>query len=183
MTRRAEQYVACVGARWGWEVLDRLDGLPILGAGPETYGLGTGLAAALAYRRPRYVFFLNWSWVVPPYITDAFECVNFHCTALPYGRGGNPIENLIRRGHTETVITAHRMTAQLDAGPLYARSGAVSLEGDKSAITARFVEPVAELVRHIVRLQPRPRQQKGEVVRFKRLTPEEYDLFWKERTR
>ena len=65
---------------------------------------------------PRYVFFLHWSWIVPEKIVQEFECVNFHMTDLPYGRGGSPLQNLILRGHTETKLTAHRMVKELDAG-------------------------------------------------------------------
>lgn len=76
---------------------------------------------------PRYMFCLNWSSYVPPDILAMAEVVNFHCTALPYGRGGAPIENLLLRGYTETVITAHRMVEELDAGPIYSTRGPVSL--------------------------------------------------------
>lgn len=37
---------------------------------------------------PRYVFFPHWSWVVPREIFLRWECVCFHMTDLPYGRGG-----------------------------------------------------------------------------------------------
>src|SRR5262245_59136556 len=93
----------------------------------------------------RYLFFLNYSNHVPSYILNQFECVNFHCSSLPYGRGGHPIENLILRGHTETVITAHRMTEELDAGPIYGVSAPISLAGTKKQIQDRFIRPVAIL--------------------------------------
>jgi methionyl-tRNA formyltransferase len=130
---------------------------------------------------PRYVFFLRWSDRVPTEILESVECVNFHCTPLPYGRGGHPIENLILRGHTETVITAHRMTAEFDAGPVYGTRGPVSLAGTKDEILARFVAPCADLMRWIVSTEPTPAPQVGEVVRFQRLTPAAYARVWAER--
>src|SRR3972149_5900803 len=86
--------------------------------------------------KPRYIFFVHWSSIVPPSITDAYECVNFHLTDLPYGRGGSPLQNLIAAGKRETVITAHRMTQEVDAGPVYAKR-AMSLEGSAEEIYLR----------------------------------------------
>jgi len=97
---------------------------------------------------------------------------------LPYGRGGHPIENLILRGHTETVITAHRMTEEFDAGPIYGTRGPVSLAGTKDEIVARFVDPVAALMRWIVAEEPTPVPQVGEVVHFRRLPVAMYRDFW-----
>src|SRR3989344_7802146 len=78
--------------------------------------------------KPRYVFFPHWSYKVPKEITGNFECVCFHETDVPYGRGGSPVQNLIQRGHRETVITALRMTDDFDAGPVYLKRS-MSLEG------------------------------------------------------
>ncbi len=48
---------------------------------------------------PRYIFFPHWSWIIPKEIYEKFECVIFHMTDLPFGRGGSPLQNLIVRGH------------------------------------------------------------------------------------
>ena len=77
---------------------------------------------------PRYLFFLHWSSKVPHEITQGYECVNFHMTDVPFGRGGSPLQNLIARGHTSTMLTALRMTDELDAGPVYMKRP-LSLEG------------------------------------------------------
>lgn len=67
--------------------------------------------------RPRYIFFPHWSHKVPAEIIDRYECVCFHETDVPYGRGGSPLQNLIERGHKDTVVTALRMVEDFDAGP------------------------------------------------------------------
>ena len=54
--------------------------------------------AALEQAKPRYVFFPHWSHIIPEDIHGAFECVIFHMTDLPFGRGGSPLQNLIARG-------------------------------------------------------------------------------------
>lgn len=129
----------------------------------------------------RYVFWLNWSHPISGIDLDAREHVNFHCTPLPYGRGGGPIENMILLGHTETVITAHRMTRELDAGPIYTTRGPISLAGTKDQIVARFVQPVAEMMRFIVANNPEPLPQVGEVINFRRLSADMYRDFWARR--
>ena len=58
---------------------------------------------------PRYIFFLHWSWEVPSEIVNNYECVCFHMTDVPYGRGGSPLQNLIVSGHRRTKLTALRM--------------------------------------------------------------------------
>src|SRR4051812_3973566 len=59
----------------------------------------------LARLRPRYVFFPHWSWIIKPEIYDSFECVVFHMTDLPFGRGGSPLQNLIVSGVYRTKIS------------------------------------------------------------------------------
>ncbi len=174
-----KHYAACVGAPWGEYVVAKIDGLQMIRADESTH---VNFYNDLAHMLCRYVFFLNWSWIVPPQVTDAYECVNFHCTDLRVNpmRGGHPIENLILCGRTETVITAHRMTEVIDGGPVYCVSDPVSLAGTKEEILGRFVEPVAGMIRKIVAEEPMPVPQKGEVVTFERLRQEKYDAVWRE---
>ena len=44
---------------------------------------------------PRYVFIPHWSYIIPAEIFEKFECIVFHMTYLPFGRGGSPLQNLI----------------------------------------------------------------------------------------
>src|SRR5439155_6844160 len=62
--------------------------------------------------RPRKIFFLHWSRKVPVEIVREFECVLFHMTDLPHGRGGSPLQNLIARGRGQTKLTALRMVEE-----------------------------------------------------------------------
>ncbi len=131
-----------------------------------------------AANHPRWIFFLNWSERVPDDVLASSECCNFHAAPIPYGRGGAPIENMLLRGHSDTVITAHRMTSELDAGDVYLRSAPVSLDGTKEEILLRFIEPTATLIASIVRHELKPSPQVGEVVPFRRLPQKEYEAFW-----
>ena len=124
---------------------------------------------------PRYVFFPHWSRIIPGEIHEAFECVIFHMTDLPYGRGGSPLQNLILRGHEETRISALRCVAELDAGPIYMKQP-LSLEGSAYKIFLRAADLVQQMIEEIVRTEPLPKPQDGEPTVFRRRTPEQSNL-------
>ena len=121
---------------------------------------------------PRYIFFLHWSWKVPPEIVNNYECVCFHMTDVPYGRGGSPLQNLIVRGHRRTKLTALRMVEDFDAGPVYLKED-LCLEGNAEEIYIRTSYLSAQMIRRIIKEQPVPQPQVGEVVIFKRRKPHE----------
>ncbi|MCG8584699.1 MAG: hypothetical protein MI757_08315 [Pirellulales bacterium] len=121
---------------------------------------------------PRYIFFLHWSWIVPEAIHLRYECVCFHMTDVPYGRGGSPLQNLIARGHQETKLTALRMVSELDAGPVYAKR-ALALCGTAEEIYVRATELSADMIAAIARDEPTPVEQTGEPVVFARRTPDQ----------
>lgn len=125
--------------------------------------------------RGRYIFFLHWHWRVPDRMLKDYECVNFHMTDLPYGRGGSPLQNLILLGRKETVITAHRMTDEIDAGPVYLKRR-LSLDGPAWRIYERAEHICREMIEEIVRSKPQPVPQEGEPTYFERRTPEQSDL-------
>lgn len=131
--------------------------------------------AELEAYQPRYVFFLHWSWKVPPQITDRFECVCFHMTDVPYGRGGSPLQNLIIRGHRETRLTALRMAESMDAGPVYAKAD-LSLEGNAEEILIRATYRSAEMIRSLVAEEPVPVEQTGEPEVFVRRKAAESEI-------
>ena len=90
---------------------------------------------------PQWIFVPHWSHLIPESIWGSWPTVIFHMTDLPYGRGGSPLQNLIQRGHSSTVITALRCSAGLDAGDVWHRLGP---EGPRQVRDA----PKARLPRH-----------------------------------
>lgn len=125
--------------------------------------------------QPRYIFFPHWSWKVPSEVFKRFECVCFHMTDVPFGRGGSPLQNLIARGVRQTKLTALRMVEEMDAGPVYFKVP-LDLSGSAQEIFQRATEPVFEMVRLLVEQEPIPRQQEGEPVFFERRRPEQSQL-------
>lgn len=129
----------------------------------------------LAALNPRYVFFLHWSWKVPSAILNAHECVCFHMTDVPYGRGGSPLQHLILAGHRETKVSALRMVEAFDAGPVYVKAP-MDLAGTAQEIYTRACRVAAELALVIIRDAPVPVPQTGDVVVFRRRTPADSEI-------
>lgn len=122
---------------------------------------------------PDYVLFPHWSYIIPKSITDNFECVVFHMTDLPYGRGGSPLQNLIVRGHKNTKISAIKVTEQIDAGPVYMKKP-LSLEGAAHEIFVRCSEIIfSEMIPEFLCGNIEAKPQTGEPVIFKRRKPED----------
>lgn len=125
---------------------------------------------------PDYIFVPHWSWIIPDQIIDNFECVIFHMTDLPFGRGGSPLQNLIARGVKETKISAIRAAKEVDAGPVYLKKDLL-LYGTAQRIFERASNIIfEEMIPYIVEDKPNPSPQKGKVVKFKRRTPEQSDI-------
>jgi methionyl-tRNA formyltransferase len=176
-------YLLCTQQPWGIAVHSRVThgGVPMVlhdaaPAAPHT----RDLVDVVVEHNPRYVFFVHWSSRIPAEVHDHFECVNFHCAPLPFGRGGSPIENMIQRGFRDTIISAHRVTTEIDAGPIYATSAPVGLHGPRSQIIARFIEPISDMITQICATEPRPVDQLV-ASRFSRLNPSEFEMFWRVR--
>jgi methionyl-tRNA formyltransferase len=124
---------------------------------------------------PRYIFFLHWSSLVPDEIISRFECICFHMTDVPYGRGGSPLQNLIIRGHRTTKLTALRMVSEFDAGPVYYKED-LSLEGNAEEIYIKATLLSAKIIKIIIQHEPVPEPQEGPVTTFKRRRPEESEI-------
>jgi len=124
---------------------------------------------------PRYIFFPHWSNIVSDEILHNFSCVCFHETDLPYGRGGSPLQNLIVRGYRETVISAFKMTKELDAGPIYLKRS-LSLEGLAEEIFIRSAYVIAAMIKTIITENPKPKKQVGKPIFLKRRKPDESNI-------
>lgn len=133
------------------------------------------LARTVSRCHPRFIFFLHWSHWVPPSLTDRYDCVCFHMTDVPYGRGGTPLQNLIWRGHTRTKLSALRMVSEMDAGPVYLKRS-LSLQGTAEEIFQRATVLSARMIRRIISGSILPRPQSGRVVRFRRRTPAQSEI-------
>jgi methionyl-tRNA formyltransferase len=121
---------------------------------------------------PTYVFFPHWSYLIPSDIYEQFECVIFHMTDVPFGRGGSPLQNLISRGIYETQMTALKCVKELDAGPVYMKRP-FSLHGDAEQIYIRSGSLIETMIAEFIKTKPSPQAQTGKAVTFKRRRPEQ----------
>lgn len=125
---------------------------------------------------PKYLFFPHWSWKISKEIYENFECIAFHITDLPFGRGGSPLQNLIVGGYKKTKITAFRVTDELDAGHIYLKKD-LALDGSAQEIFKRASEIIFyKMIPHIIKESPNPFPQKGKPVAFSRRTPKDSDI-------
>ena len=123
-----------------------------------------------------YVFFPHWSYLIPEDIFARFNCIVFHMTDLPYGRGGSPLQNLIARGHSSTKISAIRVTGELDGGDVYMKRE-LSLYGGAEEIYMRASKLVfADMIPFILDNRPEPVPQTGSAVVFERRKPTDSEL-------
>ncbi len=129
----------------------------------------------LTQLKPDSIFIPHWSYLISKEIYDRFECIVFHMTDLPFGRGGSPLQNLIVRGFQQTKISAIRVEKGIDAGPVYLKCD-LSLEGTARQIFERAADVIVSMIRQIISDNLQPLPQEGTVVEFKRRKPEDGNL-------
>lgn len=123
--------------------------------------------------RPELIFFPHWSWLIPAEIYNSYECILFHMTDLPFGRGGSPLQNLLIRGYKKTKISALRVANGLDTGPIYMKRS-LSLSGSASEIFTRCSDLIFDdMIPYILHNRPVPEPQSGRVTEFRRRKPDE----------
>jgi methionyl-tRNA formyltransferase len=126
---------------------------------------------------PKYIFFPHWSWIIPKDIYDKFNCVVFHMTDLPYGRGGSPLQNLIQKKVYDTKISAIKVEAGIDTGDIYLKEPLHIGIGNAEEMFQKASDIIFfKMIPFILKHNPEPYAQEDNVVTFKRRSPEESNL-------
>lgn len=126
---------------------------------------------------PEFIFFPHWSWIIPKEIYENFNCIVFHMTDLPFGRGGSPLQNLLARGIYDTKVSAIKVMAGLDAGDVYIKEGLSIKEGSADDILRKISDIVFNLmIPRFIEEKLEACPQRGEPVIFKRRTPEQSEI-------
>jgi len=126
---------------------------------------------------PKYIFFPHWSWIIPKEIYNNYECVVFHMTDLPYGRGGSPLQNLISNGIYDTKITALKVTDGLDSGDIYIKTDFNISTGSAQDIFTKASDIIFKtIIPKFFTSNLSPIKQVGKIVNFKRRVPQESNL-------
>ena len=124
---------------------------------------------------PKYIFFTHWSYIIPEEIFLNYECVVFHMTDLPYGRGGSPLQNLILGGFTKTKVSALKVVKEIDAGPIYLK-GDLDLRGSAQEIYERASKVCEEIIVEMTTKNLKPIPQSGTPTYFERRKPSQSNI-------
>jgi len=124
---------------------------------------------------PEFIFFPDWSWIIPKKITDNYKCVCLHESNLPKFRGGSPLQNQIIRGITKTKTTAFLMSDGIDEGDIILQQS-LSLNGKINEIFSRMIKNDFKMIKKIISKNYKLTKQKGKPSIFKRRNPEDSEL-------
>lgn len=123
----------------------------------------------LLYDSLDYIFVPFWSWYIPASIYDNWKVIIFHCTELPFGRGGSALQNLIIRGIKDTKISAIRCVKEIDAGDIYMQRYLHIGKGTADEIYDTADRIIREdMIPYILQVNPEPKPQVGEPVYFEK---------------
>jgi len=126
---------------------------------------------------PKYIFFPHWSWIIPRDIYNNFDCIVFHMTDLPYGRGGSPFQNLIMREVYDTKISALKVDDGIDTGDIYLKEDFnISIGSAEENFIKLSSMIFNKMIPKFLNKRLIPKKQTGDVVNFKRKTPEESNM-------
>jgi methionyl-tRNA formyltransferase len=124
---------------------------------------------------PFKIFIPHWSYIIPEEIFQKYECVVFHMTDLPYGRGGSPLQNLISRGIDSTKISALKVEKGIDSGDIYLKEN-LELKGNANEIFIRANKIIQKMIISIIQKKIEPIPQTGKITEFKRRKPHESNI-------
>ena len=126
---------------------------------------------------PKYIFFPHWSWIIPSEIHQNYECIGFHMTDLPYGRGGSPFQNLIMQEHYNTKISVLKIEKGLDTGDIYLQKDLDISIGSAEENFMKISKIIfAEIIPQFLSATPTARPQQGDITTFKRREPKESNI-------
>ena len=125
--------------------------------------------------KPDVIFIPHWSYIIPNDIYENYECIVFHMTDLPFGRGGSPLQNLISRGIYSTKISALKVGKGIDTGDVYLKEN-LELDGAAADIFERASHIIEKMIISILQNKIKPVSQKGKVTIFKRRKPHQSNI-------
>ena len=166
-------YLFCAYRDWALELFQKLKKKY-----PDMHLLSSPKKLTLSYvknKKPKLIFFPDWSWIVSDKITSNYKCICFHESNLPKFRGGSPIQNQIIRGVEKTKTTAFLMSKGLDNGDILLQKN-LSLKGSLNEIFERMIENDYYMIRKIIQGKYKLKKQKGNPTKFKRRSPKDSEL-------
>lgn len=115
------------------------------------------------------IYFIHWSKIIPSSIYKKYNCISFHMTDLPFGRGGSPLQNLILKRKKFTKISAFKINNKIDGGPIYIKEK-LKLNGSAEEIFIRAAKQSFKMIKKINKNKIIPKPQIPSKISFKRLS-------------
>ena len=126
---------------------------------------------------PSYIFFPHWSWIIEKEIYDNFNCIVFHMTDLPYGRGGSPFQNLIINEIYDTKISALKVDGGLDTGNIYLKKDFNISIGSAEENFIKLSNIIFEhMIPSFLNNELISEKQTGKITTFKRRKPKDSNI-------
>ena len=117
--------------------------------------------------------------LIPEELLGRTLWLNVHPSLLPRWRGAAPVERAIMAGDTESGVTIHRTTAELDAGPIAAQQAfRIGSDEDAGSVYARAGALAAELLDDVLEAPEFHPQPDGGATYAERLTAADRELDW-----
>ncbi|MDC0233050.1 hypothetical protein OAJ95_03880 [Pelagibacteraceae bacterium] len=113
------------------------------------------------------IYIIHWNYKISNYFLNKYNCVSFHMTDLPYGRGGSPLQNLIIRGHRSSILSAFITSSIMDGGDILIKKK-FSLNGSAIDILKRVSNLAFKMINILETKKIIPIKQKGLITKFKR---------------
>ena len=143
-----KKYILLTGKSWHQEMfenlLQRKEESWKLISNKEEFNIDT-----INNYNPEKIFIPHWSHIIPSEIWSKYECIVFHMTDLPYGRGGSPLQNLILSGYSSTILSALKVEEGIDEGSIYIKKP-LSLEGAAIDIFKRASDVIYTMILEII---------------------------------
>lgn len=123
-----------------------------------------------------FLFFFHWSLMIPSEIYEHYNCVSFHTSNLPEGKGGSPIQNQILEGTIQTHLNALKTSKIIDGGEIFCREP-LSLQGNLRDIWNTISNLAFKMISNIIENDIKPVPQKSSNSKiFKRLKNNKIDF-------
>jgi methionyl-tRNA formyltransferase len=120
--------------------------------------------------------------LIPEVLLDRALWLNVHPSLLPRWRGAAPVERALMAGDTETGVTIHRTTPELDAGPIAAQERfAIAPEDDAGAVYAKSADLAVQLLEGVLEQRHFEPQPEEGVTYAEKLTAADRQLDWTRR--
>jgi methionyl-tRNA formyltransferase len=118
--------------------------------------------------------------LIPESLLERALWLNVHPSLLPRWRGAAPVERAIMAGDSETGVTIHRTTPELDAGPIAAqRAFPIGPDDDAGTVYEQAGALAATLLDDVLADAPDFRDQPSDGVTYaERLVAEDRELDW-----